>query len=243
VLRNVDEGLARRVADALGMALPPAQPRALEPPVTSGLAASPALSLFAHPGDGGVLGRRVALLVADGVEAGSLKTVYDALAQAQAAPRFVGVKLGRVHCDGGEWIEVEATLETMPSPLWDALVLPGGALADARLADVGLAVEFVAEQYRHCKPILVLGDAGRLLDAAGVGIAEADVANDPGLVQLDQHLPAAAELAVDVDDGDLPESTLDPVPAPRDVGRAVQAFLFALGRHRHYERERDPAAV
>ena len=29
VLRNVDEGLARRVADGLGMALPAAQPRAL----------------------------------------------------------------------------------------------------------------------------------------------------------------------------------------------------------------------
>jgi catalase len=243
VLRNVDEGLAQRVADGLGLALPPAQPRALEPPLKSEVEASASLSLFAHPGDGGVRGRRVALLVADGVEAASLKVVYDALAHAQAAPRFVGVRLGRVHCDGGEWIEVEATLETLPSALWDAVVLPGGALADARLADVGLAAEFVAEQYRHCKPILVLGDGVRLLEAAGVAIAEADVANDPGLVQVDARAPAAADFAVDGDDGELSASTLDPVLAPRDVGRAAQALLFALGKHRHYERERDPAPV
>jgi catalase len=240
VLRNVDEGLAQRVADGLGMALPPAQARALEPPVVSEVASSKALSLFAFPGDGGVAGRRVAILVADGVEAGSLKTVYDALAHAQVAPRFLGVRLGQVKADGGETIEVEATLETMPSPLWDAVVIPGGALADARLADVGLAVEFVKEQYRHCKALLVLGSATKLLDAAGIAMAGADVASDPGIVQIDARVPA--DVAVDADDGDA-SGTLDAVPATSDVGRATQAFLFALGRHRHFERERDPAPV
>jgi hypothetical protein len=33
------------------------------------------------------------------------------------------------------------------------------------------------------------------------------------------------------------------VPADAAVARATQAFLFALGRHRHYERERDPSPV
>ncbi len=245
VLRNVDEGLAQRVADGLGMELPAAQPRALEPPVVSEVAASQALSLFAHPGDGSVAGRRVAILVADGVQAASLKTVYDALAHAQAAPRYVGVKLGRVKCDGGETIEIEATLETMPSPLWDAVVLPAGALADARLADVGMAVEFVKEQYRHCKAMLVLGDSAKLLVAAGVAMAGADVPSDPGFVQLVARASSAADVAVDADDGDLSGAagTLDPVPSARDVGRATQEFLLALGKHRHYERERDPAAV
>jgi len=241
VLRNVDERLAQRVADGLGMALPAAQARALEPPVRSRVEASPALSLFAHPGDGGVRGRRVALLVADGADATGLRAAYQALAHAQAAPRYVGARLGRVHCDGGDWLEVEATFETLPSALWDAVVLPGGALADARLADVGQAVSFVAEQFRHCKPLLVLGDGGKLLQAAGVTDAEADLAADPGFVQVALRAPDVP--AVDADDGDLPASTLDPVASPGDLNRAVQAFMLALGRHRHYERERDPAAV
>jgi catalase len=242
LLRNVDERLAQRVADGLGMDLPPAQQRALEPPVRSEIHASPALSLFAHPGDGGVAARRVAILVIDGVQAGALKAVYDALAHARAAPRFVGVKLGRVKADGGQAIEVEATLETMPSPMWDAVVIPGGALADARLADVGAAVEFVKEQYRHCKTLLVLGapSSSKLLDAAGISLAEADVASDPGLIQVDASVGGGA--AVDADDGELAD-TLDALPSEADVRRATQAFLIALGRHKHYERERDPAPV
>jgi len=245
VLRNVDEGLAARVADGLGMALPPAQPRALEPAVKSEVERSPALSLRHHPGDGSARGARVALLVADAVEGASLRAIYDALAHAQAAPRFVGVRLGPVTCDGGESIEVEATFETMPSALWDAVVLPGGALADARLADVGLAVEFVKEQYRHCKPMLVLGGESTLLEAAGVAMAEADAPVDPGIILLDSTRPATEDVAVDTDDGNLEDaqSTLDPVPSLRDTGRAAQAFLIAIGKHKHFERERDPGPV
>jgi catalase len=245
VLRNVDEGLARRVADSLGLALPPAQPRALEPPVKSEVERSPALSLRHTPGDGSTRDARVALLVADGVEGASLRAVHEALVRAQAAPRFVGIRLGKVACDGGEPIEVEATLETMPSVLWDAVVLPGGALADARLADIGLAVEFVKEQYRHCKPLLVLGGESALLETAGVAMAEADTPADPGIIVLDATRPAQEDVAIDTDDGNLDEapSTLDPVPSVRDTGRAAQAFLIALGKRRHFERERDPAPV
>src|SRR6202012_2957935 len=66
LLRNVDETLAARVADGLGMQLPPAQARALEPPVKSEVDASAPLSLFNFPGLGDVTGRRIAMLVADG---------------------------------------------------------------------------------------------------------------------------------------------------------------------------------
>ncbi|MEP6504743.1 MAG: catalase-related domain-containing protein, partial [Betaproteobacteria bacterium] len=224
LLRNVDEGLAQRVADGLGMDLPPAQQRALEPPVRSEVDASPALSLFAHPGDGGVAGRRVAILVADGVDAGRLRVLYDALAAAGAAPRFLGVKLGRLKAVGGEAIEVEATLETMPSPMWDAVAIPGGGPADAALAGVGAAVEFVKEQYRHCKTLGVLGApaASTLLAAAGVPTADAEVEADPGIVAMASG------------DGGPSTSALD---------GAAQAFVVALGRHKHFERERDPAPV
>ena len=69
-LRNASEELAKKVADGLGMAqLPPPMPRAMEQPVQPEVTKSPALSLLARPGDGSIKGRKVAMLVAPGVEA------------------------------------------------------------------------------------------------------------------------------------------------------------------------------
>ena len=207
LLRNVDETLAARVADGLGMELPPAQERALEPPVKSEVDASAALSLFNLPGDGSIAGRRIALLVADGADATALQALYDALVGAGASPRYLGARLGKVKARRGTAIEIEATLETMPSPMWDALVID--ASADA-LARVGPAVEFVKEQFRHCKTILVAGAAPALLAAAGI-----EAPDDPGFID------AAAGMSKAV----------------------VATFVAAVGRHKHYERERDPSPV
>ena len=175
LLRNVDETLAARVADGLGMELPAALPRALEPPVKSEVDASKALSLFAFPGDGSVAGRRVALMVAEGANAEPLQAIYDALVDAGAAPRYIGAKLGKIAAAHGAAIEIEATLETMPSPMWDGVVLD--ASADG-LAKVGAAAEFVKEQFRHCKTIMTLGAVPALLAAAGI----TQPPKDPGFI-------------------------------------------------------------
>ena len=221
VLANVDPALARSVAEGLGIDVPPAQQTALEalglPPGESEVATSAGLSLFARPGDGGIKGRRVALLVADGVDGESVRQVQKALAEAGAAPRFVGARLGRVKPASGEPIEVEATMEAMPSVLWDAVVLPGGEAALKLFAANGPAMDFIKEQYRHCKPMLVLGDSHKLLPAAGIDLALPDGSPDSGLVLANG-----------------PDSD----KSSRDFGTR---FIAALGRHRHYEREREPA--
>jgi len=219
VLLNVDPTLARGVADGLGLPLPAAQPLALEPAVESEVEASAGLSLFARPGDGSVKGRRVALLAVDGVDGPSLREAYDALAAAQAAPRYVGLRLGRVQPADGEPIEVETTIEAMPSVLWDAAVLPAGATA---LRTNGQALDFIKDQYRHCKPMLLLGDASKLLSVAGIPRSLADDRPDPGLVLAG----AKPKPAADADSAD-----------------GMQRFIAALARHRHYERELDPPAV
>jgi catalase len=66
-----------------------AQPRALGVQVESEVEASAALSLMARPGEGDIRTRRVALLVCDGVDAVTLRIAYEALARADAVPRFV----------------------------------------------------------------------------------------------------------------------------------------------------------
>ena len=78
-LVNVDVQLARGVAEGLGIEVPPAQPMALATPVQSEVQSSPGLSLFARPGSAHAAGRRVALLVAAGVDGASLRRVQARL--------------------------------------------------------------------------------------------------------------------------------------------------------------------
>jgi catalase len=209
MLANASPELAQRVADGLGIAVPPAQPRVLDTPAQPEVTASPALSLMARPGDGGVKTRRVALLVADGIDGEGLRAVHAALAAAGAVPRFVGARLGRVQPASGAPIHVEVTMETAPSVLWDGVVVPAG---DGALAALGQAVEFVKDQYRHCKTLLVLDAKSAVVERAMLPAALPDGSADPGVV----------------------------VRGPADV---AHAFIAALARHRHYERETDPPAV
>ena len=179
MLANASPELAQRVADGIGIAVPAPQPRVLETPATPEVTVSPALSLMARPGDGSVKTRHVALLVADGVDGASLRGVHAALAAAGAVPRYVGVRLGAVRPASGEPIHVEVTMETAPAVLWDGVVVPGG---DDGLAPLGQAVDFVKDQYRHCKTILVLGTDSALVERAMLPTTLPDGSDDPGLV-------------------------------------------------------------
>jgi catalase len=66
----------------------------------------------------------------------------------------------------GNGLDPDATLETLPSVLFDAVVIPDGA-AD-QLSRLGQVREFLKDQYRHCKPILMLGTGDQVVEAAGV---------------------------------------------------------------------------
>lgn len=216
MLVNVAEDLAKGVAQGLGMkTLPPAQPKALaqapEPKVTS----SPALSLFARPGDGSIRMRRVAILVADGVDGAVIKALRAGLAREGAVPRFVGVCLGPVQSTDGGQIEVDVTFEAMPAVLFDALVVPGGHEDMTTLASLWQAVEFIGEQYRHCKPILLLGEGKSLAEKAGVKPMLPSGKADPGVLVFED------------------ESADDILPK----------FTAAIATHRHFERETDPPRV
>jgi catalase len=175
-LVNVNADLARQVAEGLGMPVPKAQPALLPVNPRAEVKVSPPLSLMARPGDGSIRTRRVAILLAEGVDEGTVTELHETLSEAGAVARYVGVKLGRV----GD-LDVEVTLEAAPSVLWDAVVLPDGDAATA-LAKVGHALEFIKDQYRHCKPMLVLASAERLLEAAGIPGTLPDGKPDPGII-------------------------------------------------------------
>ena len=209
-LRNVSATLAQAVADGLGMQMPEAMPRAARNAARPEVTVSHALSLTALPGAGGIATRKIAILMANGIDGASISVLLEALHEAGAVVRLLGSRLGTVKAADGGSFETDATLENSPSVLFDAVVLPDGAKGVAALAGDGQAVEFLKDQYRHCKTILVLGAASQLLQKAGIATTLPSGDEDPGLL---------------IDEG----GTAD-----------TQAFIAAVAQHRHPARDSDP---
>jgi catalase len=215
-LLNVTSELAEAVAAGLGMRqLPAPLPKALERDITPEVTRSPALSLMARPGDGGIQARRIAIFAADGVDGKSLRALRARLTELGAVPRVIGARLGSIEPEGGEPIEIDGTVEAMPSVLFDALVIPDGADAIARLTTDGRTLEFIKDQYRHCKPILAIGDGADALDLAGIPTTLISGDADPGLLRAEAS----------------------------EIDEAIDAFVASLAAHRHFARETNPPRV
>lgn len=170
-LMNASMPLAKTLAKDLGIELPEPMPRATESKEEPEVLTSPALSLTALQGDGSVATRKVAILISDGVDAASVDAVTKALTTAGAVTRLLAARLGAVEAADGTRVEADATLENSPSVLFDGMVLPNGTAA---LADSGQAVEFLQNQFRHCKTIWAAGDASAVLEKAGISASDAD---------------------------------------------------------------------
>jgi catalase len=179
LLANVDDALAAKVAEGLGMDVPEPLPRDYQGEVPE-YAPSPALSLLSRPGETGVRTRRVAILVAPGVDGAQVGKLYSGLVKDGAVPRLVGNMLGKVKTADGKALDVEISLEAGPSVMYDGMIVPDGA-ADG-LARNAHAIDFVREQYRHCKPILVLGSGADLLAKAMIPTALPDGSPDPAVL-------------------------------------------------------------
>jgi catalase len=157
----------------------------------------------------------VAILVADGIDGTAARDLHTELAQQDAVPRYVGARLGTVQTASGDTIEVEVTFETMPSVLFDAVAVPGGKVAVKTLGNIGQALEFIKDQYRHAKPILALAEGCDLVENAGVPATLLSGAKDPGLL-IGRNATAA---------------------------KILPDFIKAIAKHRHHDREMDPPAV
>lgn len=104
-------------------------------------------------------------VIAPGVNGASIEKSESALTRAGAVVRRVAADLNAVEAANGEPLEPDATFETMPSVLFDAVAVPDGA-EELRL--LGQAHEFLRDQYRHCKPILFFGSRSEPLADAGI---------------------------------------------------------------------------
>ena len=174
MLRNASETLAKQVAKGLGMRLPARMPRAFKGKVQAEVVNSPALSLLARPGERGVRTRRIAILVADGSRQADITALAGALVAQGAMVRLVGPHLGLLDSEEGGVIDADASLENEPGVLFDALVVVSGADAVNALARDVRALEHVRDAYRHGKPLLFIGGARAVLDAAGLVLLDHD---------------------------------------------------------------------
>ena len=214
-LMNVDARLASEVAAGLGIRkMPKAMPKVMTTKVTPEVSVSKSLSLFARPGDGSIKARRVAVIVADGCDEAPLAALVKTLTAEGAVARFVGATLGAVTTAAGGEFEVDISLEAAPAVLYDSVAICGGAAAVKALARDGRVLEFIKDQYRHCKPILAFDESTAVLNACGI---PAD-AKDAGLITAATRGKGAV----------------------KNVG---DKFVAAMSRHRHYERESDPPKV
>jgi catalase len=170
VLANIDAGLTAFVARELGVAAPKRAKSATNgTSVLLGVDASPALSMMiAEPGS--IATRKVAFLVADGVDAGAVKEMKAALTGAGAVVHVLAMRLGTVKASGKGHaaVPVDFRIVTMPSVGYDAVFVPGGPDSTAALLADGDAVHFVAEAFKHAKAIAAVGAGETLVRAAGV---------------------------------------------------------------------------
>lgn len=174
ILANIDLKLAAAVAANLGLPAPSAGTVQVK---GSQLARSPALSQMNHPGSVGIKGRKIAVLVADGVDAASVDKLVKALEAHSARPMLLGPTSAPVKAADGKQMPVDASMEGMPSIMFDGIVVPAGKASTDALAASGLAKHFLLEGYKHLKAMVLTKEL-----VGSLGLKE-----DKGLLQGDNQ--------------------------------------------------------
>ncbi|GAB4006755.1 hypothetical protein GCM10029992_58560 [Glycomyces albus] len=173
-LRHVDLDLASRVAEGIGVPVP------TEAAVPNHGRSSPALSQLARAGSCAT--RKVAVLVADGVDGVGVGRLVEALRDKGAEPEVLAPTDGPVTTASGDTIEADKAVSTTASVLYDAVAAPCGPESVTALSRDGYAVHFITEAYKHLKPVAGFGAGLDLLRVCGIECEVAGTA-DP-LVDL-----------------------------------------------------------
>jgi len=160
ILANIDLDLAKRVAQNLG--LPAPTQGTVDVPKIS-LEHSPALSQ-ANLLSGDIKTRKVAVLVANGVDSAAIDALKKALTAEGAHAKVLGPSSAPVTTKDGKTLPVDASMEGLPSIAFDAVFVPGGAASIKALSGDGVALHYLLEAYKHLKAIALHGEAKQLLD-------------------------------------------------------------------------------
>ncbi len=169
-LRLIDAGLAKRVANGLGIELPAAAEAAVQP---IAMKPSAALSIMkkARPT---LEGRTVGILIGDGADQSVVKKIRGLVEKEGATVKTVALKIAGV----------DGQLAGTPSVVFDAVAILVGKDKDlVRDAD---AKDFARDAYGHLKAIFVDDEGLKFLKENGL-------APDPGVTQNPAEFVEAAK--------------------------------------------------
>lgn len=181
-LLTIDQTLAQKVADGLGLA---ELPEAAKParPLVEDLPASPALSILLNPPKD-FSGRKVGVLVSDGVDGAFLDEIERLLTAEGAQMEVIAPRVGGFTAKDGTLRPAHQKVNGAPSVLYDAVAVLLSTEGAKLLLNEATAKDFVSDAFAHAKVIAFTQAAQPLLEKAGV-IA------DEGCLLLDT--PAKAE--------------------------------------------------
>jgi catalase len=185
-LLNIDDALAKTVADGLGLAVP-VRAQAAQP--TRDFPPSSALSIIAN-GPKDFAGRKLGLLLTDGSPATIVNALIAALDEEGAVYEVVAPKIGGVTLDDGTQIAAKHKIDGGPSVLFDAVAILPSAEGAAILGEDANAKDFVSDAHGHCKFIAHNGEALNLFAEARVPLEL-----DAGFVSLGRPQDAKAFIA------------------------------------------------
>ncbi len=184
-LRNIDESLAKRVADGLAMpALP--DPAQTQTPAQD-FPKAPEVRIIGRTKDL-LKGRCIGILFDDGSDAGLIANLRKAAAKAGATVKLVAPKIGGGKLSDGKQLAADGQLAGTPSVVFDAVAVVLSNEAAKKLSRESAAIDFVSDAWAHLKAIAADDGAQVLLKTARVG-------NDAGVVEAEDakaFLEAAA---------------------------------------------------
>jgi catalase len=205
ILAQIDKGLAEKVAYGLGMKVPAKTPVNHSIPadgdpkdyqsvaVESKLKTSAALSMASTIKDT-IKSRKIAILVADGVNDKSLNAVKGAIEAEGAIAEFIAPRLTFITA-GGKEIPADQSFLGAASVLFDAVYIPGGPNSVATLAAEANAIHFLNESFKHCKAIAADSDAMPVIEAT---YFSNKIKGDKGIIIGDNPLGLAKAFIVEV---------------------------------------------
>lgn len=180
-LRNIDEDLAKRVADGLGIDLPKKAKAAKEP---VDLGTSNALSIQKNA-KATLEGRKVGILFDEGSNKETIDRLVADIEKAGGTSFLVAPKIGPLKVKGGT-LKADGQLAGTPSVMFDAVVailMP--ERAEKLAQDVG-AVAWFADAWFHCKTIGACGGTRKHL------LPKANIEPDDGIVDPEDFMKTGA---------------------------------------------------
>ena len=176
-IKQIDEDLAQKVADGLGMEIP----AKIEGPINQAIGADADVEKH-QPGKkknyldksnplsqantkfDSIATRKIAMLAADGFSMSDYEKMKKSLEKGGAQLVLVAPHGGMVKCDKGMEHKVDAAIDTTESVLYDGVYVPGGTKSVEKLIGVSKFIKFLNEAFKHCKAIAADNEGEKLID-------------------------------------------------------------------------------